>query len=189
LVHILDLQGVPRFFRPVDRTMLKGFQSLADYAPGVARPLVEAPIRHLPLFDEDLEAAPPAEVVAFQRIVESANGVLIITPEYNHSIPGVLKNAMDWGSRKSTERALVGKPAAIMGVSSGLSGAVRAQAHLRQLLATLNMPGLTTHDVVVRDGAAKFDADGTLIDPQTREHVEKNLAAFAAWIRLLNGAA
>lgn len=149
--------------------------------------LVEAPIRHLPLFDEDLEAAPPAEVVDFQRIIEGADGVLIISPEYNHSIPGPLKNAIDWGSRKSTNRALVGKPTAIMGVASGLSGTIRAQSHLRQLLATLNMPGLTTNDVVVRDGASKFDESGALVDDQVREHVGKNLAAFADWIRLLQG--
>jgi chromate reductase len=120
-----------------------------------------------------------------KRRVREADAVLIVTPEYNYSIPGVLKNAIDWGSRPYGDSAWSGKPAAIMGVSVGNLGTARAQYHLRQVFVFLNMFPLNQPEVMIGNAATRFDAQGTLTDETTRGYVGKLLESLVAWTRRL----
>jgi chromate reductase len=108
---------------------------------------------------------------------------LVVTPEYNYSVPGVLKNAIDWASRPP-QMPLAGKPAAIMGASSGLMGTVRAQMHLRLILGGLNMPVMSRPEVFIREAATKFDAEGRLVDDDTRNHIRTLLERLRDWTLL-----
>jgi len=139
----------------------------------------------IPVFSEDLESQPPPRVTALKQAIRAADAILFSTPEYNYSIPGVLKNSIDWASRPYGDSAWEGKPAAIMGASPGMLGTARAQYHLRQVLVFLNMHPLNRPEVMVAHAAAKFDAQGQLIDPKTREMVARLVAALAAWTRRL----
>jgi chromate reductase, NAD(P)H dehydrogenase (quinone) len=135
----------------------------------------------LPLYNDDVRAAgyPPA-VAAFREAIRAADALLIATPEYNYSVSGVLKNAIDWASRPP-DQPLAGKPLAIMGASGGLSGTMRAQYHLRQIAVFVDLLPLNKPEVMVRSAADKFDASGALTDEDTRIHVRKLLEALAAW--------
>ena len=104
------------------------------------RAALRAAAQLVPAFNQDENRKPPASVVEFKKRIREADAILIVTPEYNHSIPGVLKNAIDWASRPYGEGAWGGKPAAILGASVGPFGSVRAQNHLRDILSPLNMP-------------------------------------------------
>lgn len=138
----------------------------------------------LPLYDADLEAAgAPAPVAALKQAIRSADALLIATPEYNYGVPGVLKNALDWASRPPRDSALVGKPAAMMGASTGFAGTARSQAMLRLVLAGTLTPALLSPEVYVARAGDKFDAAGRLTDEPTREHLRKFLLAFEAWVR------
>lgn len=146
-----------------------------------------APIGDLPLYDDDLRAAGyPAPVERLRAQIASADAVLFVTPEYNYSIPGVLKNAIDWASRPP-DQPFADKPVAIMGVTGGLLGTARAQYHLRQMLVFLNCHPVNKPEVMIGQAAQKFDADGRLTDEATREHVRKLLAALAEWTARLKG--
>jgi chromate reductase, NAD(P)H dehydrogenase (quinone) len=132
-------------------------------------------LRELPPFDEDVEASPPGEVAEFREAIEAADAVLIATPEYNASMPGVLKNALDWASRPFPDNALRDKPAAVMGASTGLFGAVWAQAETRKVLKYAGAEVLDTELAVgLADGA--FDENGSLIDPELRARLGELLA-------------
>ena len=147
-----------------------------------------AEIGALPLYDADLEAAGvPAAVTVLKARVRAADAVLIATPEYNTSVPGVLKNALDWLSRPP-DQVLNGKPAAIMGATPGLFGTVRSQQHLRQIAAALNLLVLAKPDVFIARAAEKFDAEGELTDERSREAVRKLLAALRDWTLRLHAA-
>ena len=140
----------------------------------------------IPLYNEDVKVIGfPPEVVAFRTAIRAADAVLIVTPEYNFSIPGVLKNAIDWASRPP-DQAWGRKPIGIMGVSGAMSGTMRAQYHLRQVLAGVDAQVLTRPEVFVRNGAEKFDGDGRLTDETTREFVKKLIAALVKWANLIN---
>ncbi len=142
-------------------------------------------IRDLPLYDEDVRAAGlPPSVQELRERVKAADGILLVTPEYNFSVPGVLKNAIDWVSRPPSQ-PFSDKPLAIMGASGGASGTMRAQYHLRQIAVFLDMHLLNKPEVFVRNSASMFDADLRLQDEATRKHVADMLVAFAAWIRRL----
>jgi chromate reductase len=143
----------------------------------------------LPGFSEDIEQDPPAKVVDMKRRIRAADAVLIVTPEYNYSVPGVLKNAIDWASRPYGDSAWTGKPAAIMGASVGTLGTARAQYHLRQVCVFLDMHPLNRPEVMIADAASRFDADGKLTHPKTRELIGKLLAGLVAWTRRLGTAA
>ena len=143
----------------------------------------------IPLYNEDVkERGYPDAADAFRRAISDADALLFITPEYNYSVSGVLKNAIDWASRPP-HPPIVGKPAAIMGASSGLMGTVRAQLHLRHILAGLNMPVLTRPEVLIREAAGKFDADGRLIDETTRKHIRTLLERLKDWTLLIRSGA
>lgn len=136
--------------------------------------------------DEDGERMPDS-VRQFKQKIADADALLIATPEYNHSIPGVLKNALDWASRPTGSAPTNGKPAAILGASPGGFGAVRAQLHLRQILASMNVFVLPRPEVAIPFAGQKLDEHGHLTDEQTREFIRAHMAAFASWVRRLRG--
>jgi chromate reductase len=139
----------------------------------------------LPGFNQDDEANPPAQVADMKAKIRAADAILFVTPEYNYSIPGVLKNAIDWASRPYGDSAWSGKPAAIMGASVGAIATARAQYHLRQVMVFLNMFPLNQPEVMIGQAANKFDDAGNLTDEATREHIRKQLVALIDWTRRL----
>lgn len=140
----------------------------------------------LPFYNQDLELTPPEPVVEFKNRLRTADALLIATPEYNYSIPAVLKNALDWASRPVKESPLNEKPAAIMG-AGGRFGTVRAQLHLRQIAVTLNLWLMTKPELIIQAGWEKFDADGNLTDEPTRDLLRGLLVGLNAWTRRLKG--
>ncbi|PYS88373.1 MAG: NADPH-dependent FMN reductase [Acidobacteria bacterium] len=140
-----------------------------------------------PGFNQDLDQSPPAKVIEFKQKIREADAILISSPEYNYSIPGVLKNAIDWASRPYGDSAWDGKPAAIMGASPGAVGTARMQYHLRQVMVFLNMFPLNKPEVMIGHCADKFDSNGTLIDENTKEYLRKMLQALADWTVRLKG--
>ncbi|MBY0563057.1 MAG: NAD(P)H-dependent oxidoreductase [Hyphomonadaceae bacterium] len=140
-----------------------------------------AAIGDLPFFNQDLEATPPAQWTRFRDEVRAADAVLWVTPEYNRSVPGVLKNALDVGSRPYGQSVFNGKPAAVISASMGAIGGFGANHHLRQSLAFLNMPTLPSEAYI---GAAHtlFDESGKLKNEDTRKFLTGFAQAFAAWV-------
>lgn len=147
---------------------------------GASLEMVE--IGSLPLYDQDQEAAPPASVGLFRRSLREADAFLIATPEYNYSVPGVLKNAIDWASR--APETLAKKPLAIIGASSGNFGTVRAQLHLRQIAVSADMRPLNKPELLIQRAHEKFDADGRLLDETTREILREILEKLVAETRI-----
>jgi chromate reductase, NAD(P)H dehydrogenase (quinone) len=141
----------------------------------------------IPGFSQDEERNPPEKVVELKGRVRAADAVLFVTPEYNYSIPGVLKNAIDWASRPYGESAWDGKPVAIMGASVGMLGTARAQYHLRQCCVFLNMYPLNSPEVMIAHAAERFDADGNLVDGTSRELVAQLLQSLVSWTHRLKG--
>lgn len=139
----------------------------------------------IPPFNQDEERNPVAQVTAFKQAVRAADAVLIATPEYNYSIPGVLKNAIDWGTRPYGDNAFAKKPAAIIGASTGSMGTSRAQYHLRQVLTALNVRTINQPELMLTNAADRFDDKGVLTCADTREHLQKVLRALANWTRAL----
>ncbi len=147
--------------------------------------LTVADIGDLPLFNEDMEADAPESVHTLKRQIEEAGAILFATPEYNYSVPGVLKNAIDWASRPYGQNSFAHKPAAIMGASVGMLGTARAQYHLRQSFVFLQVAVLSQPEVMVPAAYEKFDADGNLTDDKTREKVKELIDALVAWAERL----
>lgn len=144
-----------------------------------------ADLRSLPHFDQDEEQHPAESVVNFKRTIADAEGVFIVTPEFNWSIPGVLKNALDWVSR--VDRVLVDKPVLIAGVSQGMLGTIRAQLHLREILAS---PGVAArlfpvggNEILINFAGQKFDASGRLVDAPTLAFIDDVMNRFTAWMK------
>ena len=137
----------------------------------------------LPGFSEDEEKNPPAKVTELKRRIREADAILFVTPEYNYSIPGVLKNAIDWASRPYGDSAWSGKPAAVMGASVGAIGTARAQYHLRQVMVFLNMFPINQPEVMIGNASERFDAEGNLTDEKTKEYIGKLLQNLVEWTR------
>lgn len=136
----------------------------------------------IPLYNDDVEARGFPEAVArFHERIAAADALLIATPEYNYSIPGVLKNAIDWASRPPGKTPLDGKPVALMGASPGMMGTSRAQYHLRQICVFLNLLPLNKPEVFIAQAHQKFDADGRLTDQPTRQFLRQLLEKLADW--------
>ena len=136
----------------------------------------------VPLFNEDVEReGVPAAVQALRDAIAGADALLVATPEYNHGVPGVLKNAIDWASRPPGASPLAGKPAAVFGASPGQTGTARAQTQLRAAFVFTNTPALPQPEVLVFRAHEKFDADGRLTDESTRKWVRRLLEALADW--------
>jgi chromate reductase len=139
----------------------------------------------IPPFNQDLENQPPEKVKEFKAKIRAADAILIATPEYNYSIPGLLKNAIDSASRPYGDNAFDGKPVAIMGASIGMLGTARAQYHLRQSLVFLNMYPLNQPEVMVPFAQEKIDQNGQVTDRKTREKIKELLEALVIWTRKL----
>lgn len=142
-------------------------------------------IRDFPLYDADLQAEGfPPSVTELATRIASADGLIIVTPEYNYSIPGGLKNAIDWLSRLSPQ-PFAGKAVALASASMGMLGGARAQYHLRQVMVFLDAYVLNRPEVIVPTAQSKVDANGNLADPAVRDFIAAALKAFAAFIRRL----
>jgi len=136
-------------------------------------------------YNADLENAPPADWITFRQKVSAADALLFATPEYNRSVPGVLKNAIDVGSRPAREGALNGKPGAVVSVSPGNISGFGANQHLRQSLVFLDVPTLQQPEAYIGGADKLFDAAGNLTNDSTREFLRTFVNAFAAWIELI----
>jgi len=153
---------------------------VASAPPQLAFEIVE--IRDLPLFNQDDEAQPPPASAAFKKEIADAEAVLFITPEYNRSVPGVLKNAIDVASRPYGQSAWSGKPAAVISVSPGAIAGFGANHHLRQSLVFLDMPVLQQPEAYIGGAADLFDESGAIKKPETKQFVDKFVTAFAGWV-------
>jgi chromate reductase, NAD(P)H dehydrogenase (quinone) len=136
-------------------------------------------------FNQDEEQNPPPKVIELKRRIREADAILIVTPEYNYSIPGVLKNAIDWASRPYGDSAWNGKPVAVMGASIGAIGTARAQYHLRQVFVFLNMFPINQPEVMISNAGERFDAGGNLTDETTKKLIRQLLQSLADWTRRL----
>jgi len=139
----------------------------------------------IPGFNQDEEQNPPDKVAELKKRIRAAEAVLIVAPEYNYSVPGVLKNAIDWASRPYGDSAWSGKPVAIMGASIGAIGTARAQYHLRQMFVFLNMFPINQPEVMISNAAERLDGNGTLTDETTKKLIRQLLENLRDWTRRL----
>ena len=142
----------------------------------------------IPGFNQDHEQNFPPHAKEFKAKVRAADAILIVTPEYNYSVPGVLKNAIDWASRPYGDSAWNAKPCAIMGASPGMLGTARAQYHLRQTFVFLNMFPLNQPEVMIANASEKFDEQGNLKDETTVQKIRELLEALVEWTKQLKRA-
>ncbi len=140
----------------------------------------------IPPFNQDLENQPPPAAKEFKAKIRKADALLIASPEYNYSIPGVLKNAIDWASRPPSDNAFEGKPVAIMSASIGRLGGARAQYQLRQVFVFLDMHPLNRPEVMMPYAQEHVDAGGNLTDEATRQRIRQLLEALVQWTKRLN---
>lgn len=141
-------------------------------------------LEDVPLFNEDVEAQGwPDRVQALRDRIEPAEGIIFATPEYNYSVPGVLKNAIDWLSRPERKGPIFGKPAAIIGATPSMVGTARAQAHLRQVVFYNGMPLIADVEILVARAGEKFDDQGRLTDNETRDYLSSMAEKYTDWVR------
>ncbi len=141
-------------------------------------------ISDFPPFNQDHDQAPPENVTKLKAAIRAADAVIFSSPEYNYSVPGHLKNVIDWASRPYGDSAWDGKPALIMGASPGAIGTARMQYHLRQTMVFLNMFPLNRPEIMINNCAQKFGESGELTDEATRNHIKKAVAALVEEVRL-----
>jgi chromate reductase len=192
LVDVGTMAAIPRAFNVVgiagslrrgsyNRALLR---AAAELAP-TALHIVIHELDGIPLYNGDIEAAGvPPSMVHLRDAVRQADGLLIATPEYNHGVPGVLKNTIDWLSRPPRDSALNGKVAAVMGASPGVTGTARGQSQLRQAFVFTNTHALLQPEVLVGRAHEKFDAEGRLVHQPTRDFLVTFLQRFADLIAL-----
>jgi chromate reductase len=183
----LEVLGIAGSLRAgsYNRALLR---AAAELAPAGMAVRAWEGLRDLPPYDGDVESRGfPAAVEAMQEAVRGAGALLLVTPEYNHSVPGVLKNALDWASRPPGRSALSGKVAAIAGASTGALGTVRAQADLRRVLSAAGAFVVPSPEVIVASASQRFDPDGRLADEAARKQLGRLLASLAAWHRRVQG--
>lgn len=162
----------------LNRKMAEAMIAMA--APSLRMEILE--IGHLPFYNADYEADPPQAVRDFKQRLESFDAVLFVTPEYNRGVPGVLKNAIDVGSRPYGKSSWNAKPGAIVSVSPGAIGAFGANHALRQSLVFLNVPAMQQPEAYIGNAASLFDDKGALVNDSSREFLQKFLHAFSQWI-------
>ncbi|HEX3838701.1 MAG TPA: NAD(P)H-dependent oxidoreductase [Terracidiphilus sp.] len=155
--------------------------ALADLAPAQLK-LSIIEIGQLPLYNQDGDDNPPAEWTAFRERIASANAVLFVTPEYNRSVPAALKNAIDVASRPYGKSAWNGKPGAVVSASLGGISGFGANHHLRQSLVFLNVPAMAQPEAYIGGADKLFDANGKLINDETRKFLHGFMQAYAKWI-------
>ncbi len=180
-VHILAISGSLRN----DSYNTALLRAAADMLPdGMTIDIIG--LDDIPMYDPDVENQHgfPAAVTNFRNRIAEADAVIIATPEYNHSIPGVLKNALDWVSRRP-DMPLDGKPTAIVGAATGLGGTARAQEHLRSILIALNAHVLNKPEVLIGRAHTKFDDNGALVDNAARQFIEQMLYNLSQWTIVL----
>jgi chromate reductase len=177
-IKILGIAGSLRV-QSYNRAALRAAQALVP--PGVKLDVFE--LDGIPPYNQDEERKPPQKVVDLKARIRAADAVLLATPEYNYSIPGVLKNAIDWASRPYGDSAWDGKPVAVMSASVGVFGGVRAQYHLRQCFVFLNMDAVLQPEVAIGNAPQKFDARGDLTDSTSRQLIAQLLQNLAAKAR------
>ena len=164
----------------LNRALLRAAQALAP--AGLAIEIFD--LIDVPLYNGDVEAAgEPDGVARLKQAIAAADGVLMVTPEYNHGVPGVMKNAVDWASRPARGAPLGGKPVAILGASPGQTGTARGQSQLRQAFEFTNSYCMPQPELLVFKAHEKFDAAGNLTDETTAQYLAAYLVAFAAWTR------
>ena len=175
--RVLEVVGIAGSLRrgSLNRALLR---AAVESAPAGLR-ITPHDLADVPLYNGDVEASgvPPA-VLALRDAIRRSDGLLIATPEYNHGVPGVLKNAIDWLSRPPRDSALDGAVAAIMGASPGMTGTARSQTQLRQAFVFTNTYALLQPEVLVGRAHEKFDADGRLTDDKTRQFLRTFLERF-----------
>ncbi|MEP2722991.1 NADPH-dependent FMN reductase [Roseibium sp.] len=163
-----------------NRALLRASSELAP--AGMAIAIFD--LAEVPLYNGDLEAeGDPPGVAALKAAIAGADGVLMATPEYNHGVPAVMKNAVDWASRPPREAPLGGKPVGLIGASPGITGTARGQSQLRQAFEFTDSYCMPQPELLVFKAHEKFDADGRLTDPATAQYLARYLTAFAAWVR------
>lgn len=172
-IKILGIAGSLRKLS-FNRGLLKA--ALEEAPAGCSLEIFE--LDDIPVYNQDKEMSPPKAVTDLKAKIKAADAILIATPEYNYSIPGVLKNAIDWASRPYGESVWEGKVVAIMGASAGMQGSSRAQYHLRQTFVYLNMHALNRPEIMVPTAQDKFDAKGNLTDPKARKKIAELLSAL-----------
>lgn len=159
-------------------------RAAAEQAPD-GMEIVVFDLSDVPLFNQDVEAeGDPGPVEQLKRAIAHSDGVLLVTPEYNHGVPGVMKNAIDWASRPPSGAALARKPVGIIGASPGITGSARGQSQLRQAFEFTNSYCMPQPELLVFRAHEKFDAEGKLIDEATASHLVRYLEAFRDWVRL-----
>jgi chromate reductase, NAD(P)H dehydrogenase (quinone) len=142
-------------------------------------------IGHLPLYNQDQDAKPPAAWTAFRQRIKEADAILFVTPEYNRSVPAPLKNAIDVGSRPYGQNAWNGKPGAVVSASPGAIGGFGANHHLRRSLVFLNVPAMQQPEAYIGGADKLFDADGKLVNEGTRKFLQDFMHAFSDWITVI----
>ncbi len=183
-IQILGIAGSLRK-GSYNRAALRAAQQLA---PDTARVEIFE-LDGIPLFNQDEEGNLPPRVVALKDAVRAADAILIVTPEYNYSVPGVLKNAIDWASRPYGQSAWEGKPVAVMGAAGGPLGSARAQYHLRQTFVFLNMYPVNRPEVMISSAQEKFDQQGNLTNETSRKLIRQLLENLVAWTQRLKAGA
>ena len=178
---MIELVGISGSLRK-DSLNTALLHAAAELMPNGAT-LTTASIAGVPLYNADLDVdGGPQPVRELKERIDAADGLLIATPEYNYSVPGVLKNAIDWVSRPAFKSVLVGKPVALMGAAPGVVGTARAQAELRNVLYGTLAEVFPTPEVLVGQTRQRF-ADGTLVDEATRTLLAQMLERYTAWIK------
>jgi chromate reductase, NAD(P)H dehydrogenase (quinone) len=176
-IGVLGIAGSLRL-GSLNRSLLRAAVKLAP--PGLVIDTFD--LTDVPLYNGDVEAAgDPPGVTAFKDAIRAADAVLFVTPEYNHGVPGVMKNAVDWASRPARDAALNGKPVGIIGASPGATGTARGQSQLRQAFEFTNSYCMPQPEILVFRATEKFDATGELTDAKTIEFLGKYLEALRAW--------
>ena len=183
-MNILGIAGSLRR-ESYNKMLLRAAQELA---PDGARIETFDELDQIPLFNQDDEANPHPKVTELKQRIRNADAILIVTPEYNYSVPGVLKNAIDAASRPYGDTAWTGKPVAIMGASVGTIGTARAQYHLRQMFVFLNMYPVNQPEVMVANAHKHFDPNGKLTDETAQKLVRQLLQELVNWTRKVQSA-
>ena len=169
-----------------DSHTLKIANALAKLAPDTLKPNV-VPLHDISFFNQDLEAAPPADWLAFRDKLQKSDGVLFVTPEYNRSIPGVLKNAIDVGSRPYGKSSFLGKPIGIVSNSPGALGGVSAAKHLQNIMPGIAGPIMGQPEIYLAGVGDGFDDQGNLIKESLQKVMKQYIDAFAAFVARQNG--
>lgn len=177
-IHVLGFAGSLRT-GSYNRALLRAAQELAP--DGMTLDVFD--LDGVPLYNADVESqGDPERVAAFKDAIRAADAVLIATPEYNHGVPGVTKNAVDWASRPPRAAPLGGKPVGVIGASPGMTGSARGQSQLRQAFEFTNSFCMPQPEILVARAHEKFDEEGRLTDETTRTYLGRYLVALAAWV-------